>query len=431
MTNTGMFFRMLFSAVFRRRSRAVMAVVASLVGAATLFCLAMICLAVPQQMNQEMRAYGANLIVTPLADSENSKSGIDDAMVEHTTEMVSAKGSEKHATYRYENVRVNAAPYVMAGVNPAQVRNLNHHWVVDGSWPSTGKVLVGRDVADAMGLKVGGSITIGYRASDNAASSGQASQSGTDGTDGTAQSGTDGTSDGQTSSGSTGAQQTQNGHVSSDIMDTSGTEFRVAGIVDTGGSEDSIIYALAGDVDKLTGSTRGVDVIEYSSGASDLTALVNSINDMTSMHVKAQQVTKITASDTRVITMLQTLFWIVSLVVLVFTLVGVGTTISSIVSQRRNEIGLRKALGASSHAIGVEFYVESAVYGLLGGLLGTVTGYGMARWLCATVFERSIGFNWWLAVVSVVFSALVAVVASIPPVHRATRIDPAVVLREE
>ena len=431
MTNTGMFFRMLLSAVFRRRSRAVMAVVASLVGAATLFCLAMICIAVPQQMNQEMRAYGANLIVTPLADSENSKSGIDDAMVEHTTEMVSAKGSEKHATYRYENVRVNAAPYVMAGVNPAQVRNLNHHWVVDGSWPSTGKVLVGRDVADAMGLKVGGSITIGYRASDNAASSGQASQSGTDGTDGTAQSGTGGTSDGQTSSGSTGAQQTQNGHISSDIMDTSGTEFRVAGIVDTGGSEDSIIYALAGDVDKLTGSTRGVDVIEYSSGASDLTALVNSINDMTSMHVKAQQVTKITASDTRVITMLQTLFWIVSLVVLVFTLVGVGTTISSIVSQRRNEIGLRKALGASSHAIGVEFYVESAVYGLLGGLLGTVTGYGMARWLCATVFERSIGFNWWLAVVSVVFSALVAVVASIPPVHRATRIDPAVVLREE
>lgn len=431
MTNTGMFFRMLLSAVFRRRSRAVMAVVASLVGAATLSCLAMICIAVPQQMNQEMRAYGANLIVTPLADSENGKSGIDDAMVEHTTEMVSAKGSEKHATYRYENVRVNAAPYVMAGVNPAQVRNLNHHWVVDGSWPSAGKVLVGRDVADAMGLKVGGSITIGYRASDNAASSGQASQPGTDGTDGTAQSGAGGTSDGQTSSGSTGAQQTQNGHVSSDIMDTSGTEFRVAGIVDTGGSEDSIIYALAGDVDKLTGSTRGVDVIEYSSGASDLTALVNSINDMTSMHVKAQQVTKITASDTRVITMLQTLFWIVSLVVLVFTLVGVGTTISSIVSQRRNEIGLRKALGASSHAIGVEFYVESAVYGLLGGLLGTATGYGMARWLCATVFERSIGFNWWLAVVSVVFSALVAVVASIPPVHRATRIDPAVVLREE
>ena len=87
MTNTGMFFRMLFSAVFRRRSRAVMAVVASLVGAATLFCLAMICLAVPQQMNEEMRAYGANLIVTPTESTNaDGKAGIDKAMVQHTTE---------------------------------------------------------------------------------------------------------------------------------------------------------------------------------------------------------------------------------------------------------------------------------------------------------------------------------------------------------
>ena len=411
MTNTGMFFRMLFSAVFRRRSRAAMAVVASLVGAATLFCLAMICIAVPQQMNQEMRAYGANLIVTPAdATVSGDKAGIDDAMVEHTGEMVAAKGTAKHATYRYENVRVNAAPYVMAGVNPADVENLNHHWSVEGDWPSEGKVLVGRDVADAMGLKVGSGMKIAYRASDNAAGTSEAS-----------------------ASASPSPQQTRDGRVSSDIMDTSGTEFHVAGIVDTGGSEDSIIYADADDVAKLTGTTRGVDVIEYSVdlGGDDLTALVDSINAMTSMHVKAQQVTKITASDTRIITMLQTLFWIVSLVVLVLTLVGVGTTISSIVSQRRNEIGLRKALGASSKSIGAEFYAESAVYGLVGGLLGTGVGYGFALALTTAVFQRSLDFNWWLAAASVVLSMLVAVIASVPPVHRATRIDPAIVLREE
>lgn len=74
-----------------------------------------------------------------------ARPGIDKAMVQHTTEMVKAKGSAKYATYRYENVRVNASPYVMAGVNAAQVKNLNHHWVVDGSWPTDGKVLVGRD----------------------------------------------------------------------------------------------------------------------------------------------------------------------------------------------------------------------------------------------------------------------------------------------
>ena len=72
MTNRKMFATMLWGAVFRRRSRAIMAVIAVLVGAATLFCLAAVCIAVPQQMNEEMRAYGANLIVTPRESTEKS-----------------------------------------------------------------------------------------------------------------------------------------------------------------------------------------------------------------------------------------------------------------------------------------------------------------------------------------------------------------------
>ena len=80
MTNRKMFFTMLWGAVFRRRSRAMMAVIASLVGAATLFCLASVCVAVPQQMNEEMRAYGANLIVTP-ASATGKSQGIDTATV--------------------------------------------------------------------------------------------------------------------------------------------------------------------------------------------------------------------------------------------------------------------------------------------------------------------------------------------------------------
>lgn len=420
MTNTKMFLVMLWGAIFRRRGRAVMAVVASLVGAATLFCLAATCIAVPQQMNEEMRSYGANLIVTPIG-SGDGKTGISTAMVKHTTDMVRAKGEATYATYRYENVRVNAAPYVLAGVHTAQVRALNHHWNVDGAWPSAGNVMVGRDVADAMGLTVGSRITIGYRASDNAGADSTGETDSASGTDSAA--GADSTGGSGDSGSSAGG--------SGDILDTSGTEFRVCGIVDTGGSEDEIIYALASDVDKLAGGTRGVDVIEYSSGAADVSQVVQSINDMTSMHVQAQQVTKITSSDTRIITMLRTLFWMVSVVVLALTLVGVSTTISSIVAQRRNEIGLRKALGASSGSIGVEFYVESGLYGLVGGLLGTAVGYLLARLLTSTVFGRTLGFDWLLAVGSVLLSVIVAVLASVPPVRRASRIDPAVVLREE
>ena len=439
MTNRKMFFAMLWGAVFRRRSRAVMAVIASLVGAATLFCLASVCIAVPQQMNEEMRAYGANLIVTP-ADATSKSEGISTATITNVTALVTAEHSAKSAAYRYESVRINSAPYTLAGVNPKAVQTLNRHWNVTGDWPSEGNVMVGRDVADALGVHIGSRITIGYRASDNSAASSASGSSDSGESDNKSdengsQMSDSGESDNQTVGklGQTESQVKENGRVSSDIMNNEGTEFRVAGIVDTGGNEDSIVYATTADVAKLAGSKRGADVVEYSVNAmgDDLNAIVKTLNANPNTGVKAQTVTKITSSDTRIITMLQTLFWIVSLVVLVLTLVGVGTTISSIVSQRRNEIGLRKALGASSQAIGTEFYVESAIYGLIGGLFGTAIGYALARVLCVTVFERAIGFNWLLGLASLVLSMLIAVVASIPPVRRATRIDPAIVLREE
>lgn len=434
MTNRKMFFTMLWGAVFRRRSRAMMAVIASLVGAATLFCLASVCVAVPQQMNEEMRAYGANLIVTP-ASATGKSQGIDTATVRNMTALIGAGHSVKSAAYRYESVRINSAPYTIAGVDVKAVRALNRHWNVTGDWPGSGNVMVGRDVADALGVKVGSRVTIGYRTADASASasSSASAKSDSDESTETAESSAQGTQSTQTTQGEQTTQATENGRVSSDIMDNNGTEFRISGIVDTGGNEDSIIYATTADVAKLAGHERGADVVEYSVNAmgDELNAIVNRINKNTNTAVKAQTVTRITSSDTRIIAMLQTLFWIVSLVVLVLTLVGVGTTISSIVSQRRNEIGLRKALGADSRAIGVEFYVESGIYGLIGGLLGTAIGYVLARVLCATVFGREIGFNWLLGAGSLLLSVAIAVIASIPPVRRATRIDPAIVLREE
>ncbi|PKZ45665.1 ABC transporter permease [Gardnerella vaginalis] len=419
-SNGAMFATMLFGAVFRRKSRALMAVVATLVGAATLFCLAAICIVVPQQMSDEMRAYGANIIVTPLAGEW--KNGIDRAMVLHTNDMVLAKGAMRFATYRYENVRINAAPYVLAGVDVSAVKSLNKHWNVDGAWPSSGNVMVGRDVASAMGLKIGSRIAIAYRAGDNSSDSDSLAQKSQGNQAGNQ-------TDNQTDKSS--QNKLVEGRVSTDIMDTHGTTFRVCGILDTGDAEDSMLYATNADLSALTGVKRGADVIAYSSSAPNVDAVVRSINDMTSMRVRAQQVTKVTAADTGIIAMLRSLFWIVSLVVLALMMVGVSTTISSIVQQRRNEIGLRKALGASAKSIGIEFTAESGLYGFIGGIAGTAVGYGFARLLASMVFARDLSVNWWLVVFSIVFSVAASCVAALPPVLRASKIDPAIVLREE
>lgn len=71
-TNRRMFVVMLGRALARRRSRALAAIGSSAVGAATLFCLAAVCLAIPAQMNAQMRQFGANLILVPLQGSSEA-----------------------------------------------------------------------------------------------------------------------------------------------------------------------------------------------------------------------------------------------------------------------------------------------------------------------------------------------------------------------
>lgn len=460
-TNRRMFVIMLGRALARRRSRALAAIGSSAVGAATLFCLAAVCLAIPAQMNAQMRQFGANLILVPLqGDSGAATAGpaatpsaasaapqpsagatpsasataipsgdaaapqssaaaspspgagdtapatarvSPQAAADAAAAIAAATGSSttRSAAYRYETVRINKSPYLVGGIDVDAVRALNGHWEIEGQWPGDGEVLIGLDVAETTGFKVGSTVNAEYLGSDDLSLSSTVSSSG-------------------------------------DTAQVAGqASWRVSGIVDTGGSEDDILYVPLDQLETLTGSAdAGYDVVEFSVDttsvtAADVAAAVNRAADGAGQGVRAEPVSKITSGDTRIITMLDTLFWVVAVVVLGLTLVGVSTTMTVIVSERRNEIGLRKALGASSRSIAVEFYTEAACLGLIGGLIGTAIGYALARAVGIGVFEQPIGFSWWLALLSLVLSALVAVIASAGPVRGATRIDPALVLREE
>ena len=440
MTNRRMFATMLLGSVFRRRSRVLVAVLSSAVGAATLFCLAAICLAVPAQMSAQMRQFGANLIVVPVS-ANGSATRVSQAAVDAATDAVaSATGTAANevttASYRYETVRVNKSPYMVAGIDTDKVSALNGHWEVRGSWPAQGEVLVGLDVANAAGLTVGSTVTAEYLSSDNLklVSDGDAAAAAGAATPSAAAAPTAGPTATASASSTAAPGGPGAGAAGSDGSSAANqAEWRVAGVVDTGGDEDDIIYATEADVDALTGvPDPGYDVVEYSVNTSQvpMSSVVQAV-DASHDGIQAEPVSKITSGDTRIITMLNTLFWVVSLVVLALTLVGVSTTMTVIVSERRNEIGLRKALGASGRAISLEFYSQAAALGLIGGAIGTAVGYGLAVAVSVGVFGQAVGFTWWLAVVAVLMTAVVAVIASYSPVRSASRIDPALVLREE
>jgi putative ABC transport system permease protein len=113
------------------------------------------------------------------------------------------------------------------------------------------------------------------------------------------------------------------------------------------------------------------------------------------------------------------------------TLIG-GTVIMSLmliaVSERRREIGVRRAVGASRRDIMVQFLVEAAVISLIGGLLGVVIGVGgtvvatMAAKLPPAIVWEAVGG-------AVLLSVAVGLVFGLQPAWRAANVDPIQALR--
>mgnify|MGYP002869404938 CR=1 FL=1 len=147
--------------------------------------------------------------------------------------------------------------------------------------------------------------------------------------------------------------------------------------------------------------------------------------------VMPQAVKQIAHSEAMVLGKLSALVLIVTVVVLVLTLICVSTTMMAVVTERRKEIGLKKALGADNRNIVMEFLGEGCLLGFLGGILGVMLGYLFAQSVSINVFARAIDFSVPIAIASLVLSVAVTGAASMIPVRIATSVEPAIVLRGE
>ena len=448
MSKRAMFWRMVASSVLRRRSRVLIAVLAVAIGATTLSGLATITVDVPAQMAREIRSYGANLVVTG-ADGQ----AMDDEALAAVDQELPAAQLVGSASFDYETVTVNDQPYVVGGTDLAAVRQMSPFWFVDGEWPSgSAQVLLGEEVATTIDAKTGDRITINQldgTASSNAAAasgsaaSGKANSSGAPTAPGLgAQDGAQSASNplsaqtaqapqgAQASQGAQAAQGAQTAQSGADGQPRSIT-VTVSGILKTGGNEDGYIYMSADDMVELTGAWEP-SIAQYSVAleGDQLTALVDSINASVPS-VRAQTVKRLVQSDSGVIDMLRSLLGIITVIVLALTTIGVSTTMIAVVTERRNEIGLRKALGATSRSIMGEFMGEGVALGAIGGLVGAAAGYALAAAISWNVFHRAVAVHPLILIATVVSSVAVAVVACLPPVRRALAVDPALVLRGE
>jgi putative ABC transport system permease protein len=110
--------------------------------------------------------------------------------------------------------------------------------------------------------------------------------------------------------------------------------------------------------------------------------------------------------------------------------IGIMNIMLVTVSERRREIGLRKAMGATNGNILLQFLVESLVLCLLGGLIGVLVGAGTAG-LLSRLFDWEVFVSINAVSIAFVFSAAVGLVFGIWPARTAARLDPIETLRVE
>lgn len=114
------------------------------------------------------------------------------------------------------------------------------------------------------------------------------------------------------------------------------------------------------------------------------------------------------------------------------SLIAGGFVITNImlisVSERKNEIGLRKAVGARKKDIQKQFLIETITVTFFGGVIGIVLGFIGAK-IISIITDMPASYSWEGILTGILFSSLVGLIAGMQPAKRASSLDPIEALR--
>ncbi|MEL4506103.1 ABC transporter permease [Luteococcus sp. H138] len=125
------------------------------------------------------------------------------------------------------------------------------------------------------------------------------------------------------------------------------------------------------------------------------------------------------------------LLWVFSAIAALVGMIIIANTFTILLTQRRRQIGLLRAVGATGGQVRRRFLAEAVILGLLGSLLGIAFG-ALVAWIGATITKASyfgLSFPWLDLGVQVLIGILLTVLAAVLPALRATRVAPLEALR--
>ncbi|MBR1851764.1 MAG: ABC transporter permease [Lachnospiraceae bacterium] len=426
-----MFFRMVFGTFVRQWKKMLMIAFTIALGASLATAMLSVMLDVGDKVNQELKAYGANITVVP-----KQSSVLDD--------LYEIEGDQSTGTYLREDELgkiktifwafniVDYAPFISAQATlddgsavtvvgswfnhhmdlptgeqlDAGMNSLRSWWEIkEGAWlneqtaENENMAMVGIELADKLSLHLGDTV-----------------------------------------------------HVTGTAQDAT---YTVAGIFDAGGDEDGQIFVpldSAQALDDLDGCIDSIEVSALTTPDNELaqkaakdpgslsisqyetwycTAYVSSIcfqiQEVITDSV-ASAVRQVAESEGEILEKTELLMLLITILSMIGAALGICNLVTASVMERSGEIGLMKAIGAHNGAVTGLVLTEIIITAIIGGCVGFVVGAGFAQIIGQTVFSSSITIQPMVIPLVAVLVVLVTLIGSIPAVRMLLHLEPAEVL---
>jgi putative ABC transport system permease protein len=386
-----------------RRPQAALAVISLLVGASLASMLLNLYSDVHRKMTQEFRSYGANVILSSKGAASTGQAAVGGLMDGATFQQVESLRSKVNglvaAPVLYLVTRISREPanprlpdfenVVAVGSDFAALKALVPGWRVtagaNGVPLGAQSCAVGTHLAQRFRLKPGDTVELAAGAASGLADNQAATET-----------------------------------------------FQVARVISTGSSEDDQVFVPLGELQKLGGMGDKISVIqmnlpgqtaEIERGVQQLAAAFPQL--------EVRPVRQIVYSQGKVLHTIRGLLISLMSLILVIIALCVMATMTAIVLERRKDIAVMKALGASNQDVTRLFLVEGASLGLVAGVVGFAVGGYLAAQVGERLFGVSLSLVWWTLPLVWVATILLAALATFFPVGIMRRIQPATALKGE
>ncbi|HJU29230.1 MAG TPA: FtsX-like permease family protein [Candidatus Binataceae bacterium] len=336
-------------------------------------------------MTREFRSLGANVVLAskPGVQTAGARTAIrsllSESAVESGLKQVNSPDVSAAAPYLYIVARANDSSVVVAGTWLDEIQALAPTWKIEGarvaSRSDLAHCLVGRNVAATFNLQPGGTLVLSYL--------------------------------------------------------TRTARVTVAGIIDAGGDEDDQIFLNLPAVQELAATPGGIELWQFSVTGTNA-AISGFVQSLASQFpaLDVRPIRQITQSEGDLLNRIRGLIVGMAVLILVLTALCVLATMAALAMERREDVGLMKAIGGSISRVMALFLAEVGALGAIGGLLGCIAGMVLSDWMGHRVFGTAISPRWEVFPFTIAVMIGVSLAAALP-LRLLGNVKPAVIFRGE